>query len=187
MIRTFRLTFILALVAVVIAISNSCCSLKKNSDNTVIASPRKTNQMSSGNQEALKELDHFPEAAKGFKRFVILPEEKGTDEIENTFKVEIIPGKTIQADCNHHSLMGSLIEKDLEGWGYTYYELNTNGQIISTKMGCPDDILTEKFVTAESRIVRYNSKLPIVVYVPQGFELKFRIWQANEIQPALQQ
>ncbi|HFK7189105.1 TPA: ecotin family protein, partial [Serratia odorifera] len=27
---------------------------------------------------------------------------------------------------------------------------------------------------------RYNSRLPIVVYVPQDVEVKYRVWQAAE-------
>lgn len=27
---------------------------------------------------------------------------------------------------------------------------------------------------------RYNSKLPIVVYVPKGYVLEYRIWKADE-------
>lgn len=29
-------------------------------------------------------------------------------------------------------------------------------------------------------LVRYNSKLPVVVYVPEGVEVRYRIWSAGE-------
>ncbi|HWD31650.1 MAG TPA: ecotin family protein, partial [Pseudomonas sp.] len=29
-------------------------------------------------------------------------------------------------------------------------------------------------------LLRYNSKLPVVVYVPQGVEVRFRIWSASD-------
>jgi ecotin len=36
------------------------------------------------------------------------------------------------------------------------------------------------FVTAAPLHVRYNSRLPIVVYVPSGYEVRYRIWSASE-------
>ncbi len=35
-------------------------------------------------------------------------------------------------------------------------------------------------VRGEGFLLRYNSKLPVVVYVPEGFEVRYRIWQAGE-------
>ena len=37
----------------------------------------------------------------------------------------------------------------------------------------------KKFVTAPSLLVPYNSRLPIVVYVPEGYEVRYRIWNAS--------
>jgi ecotin len=34
------------------------------------------------------------------------------------------------------------------------------------------------FVTASPLYVPYNSRLPIVVYAPAGYEVRYRIWQA---------
>lgn len=51
-------------------------------------------------------------------------------------------------------------------------------------MACPEDSKPQvKFVTAnlgDAAMQRYNSRLPIVVYVPQGVEVKYRIWEAGE-------
>jgi ecotin len=35
-------------------------------------------------------------------------------------------------------------------------------------------------VRGEGFLLRYNSKLPVVVYVPNGFEVRYRIWRADE-------
>jgi ecotin len=123
-----------------------------------------------------KALAPFPKAGEGMVRHVIEMKKKSD---ESLYKVEIIPGKVMSVDCNHHSLMGKLEEKDLQGWGYTYYEFTSDGQTRSTMMACnkPNE---NKFVSGQTLIVRYNSKLPIVIYVPKGYEVKYRIWKADK-------
>lgn len=53
----------------------------------------------------------------------------------------------------------------------------------STLMACPPDSpKREEFVRAnapELAGLRYNPKLPIVVYVPAGTEVRFRVWSAG--------
>jgi len=121
-------------------------------------------------------LSPFPQAQAGMVRHVIYLDKKSD---ENLFKVEILPGKVMSVDCNHHSLMGKLEEKDLQGWGYTYYEFTSNGQTRSTMMACnkPNE---NRFVYGQTLLVRYNSKLPIVVYAPEGYEIKYKIWKAGK-------
>ena len=51
-------------------------------------------------------------------------------------------------------------------------------------MACPDEALTEKFVAAEGEFGRYNSQLPVVVFVPNGVELKYKVWTAQDTQVA---
>ncbi|GAB6124027.1 serine protease inhibitor ecotin [Dysgonomonas termitidis] len=123
-----------------------------------------------------KALAPFPKAGEGMVRHVIEMKKKSD---ESLYKVEIIPGKVMSVDCNHHSLMGKLEEKDLQGWGYTYYEFTSDGQTRSTMMACnkPNE---NKFVSGQTLIVRYNSKLPIVIYAPKGYEVKYRIWKADK-------
>jgi ecotin len=33
----------------------------------------------------------------------------------------------------------------------------------------------------EPYLIRYNSRLPVVVYVPEGTEVRYRIWRADSI------
>jgi len=125
------------------------------------------------------ELKAFPAAKAGMKRFVIvLPEHEG---IEDSFKVEIIPGKVILTDGVNLMRLGiSLEAKNLEGWGYTYYEVTGKDIAMSTRMAPPGDgKLREDFVAGMSLLVRYNSRLPIVVYAPGNFQIRYRIWQAS--------
>ena len=54
---------------------------------------------------------------------------------------------------------------------------------VSTMMACPDGKKERKFVLAglgDDAMLRYNSKLPIVVYTPDNVEVKYRIWKADE-------
>lgn len=126
--------------------------------------------------DATKELTHFPLSKDGLVRHVIiLPQKKN----ESDYKVELIPGKTMSVDCNNHRLMGTLTEEDLQGWGYTYFVFNSDGNTASTMMMC-NQPNTNKFVTGQTSIIDYNSKLPIVIYAPEGFDVKYRIWQAGK-------
>ena len=78
--------------------------------------------------------------------------------------------------------LGNAIEqRTLEGWGYSYYVVSGGSNPISTLMAPPEGApLVKTFVAATPLHVRYNSRLPIVVYVPMGYEVRYRIWNANE-------
>lgn len=126
--------------------------------------------------EALKP---YPTAAEGYQRHVIdLPPQ--ANEAEH--KVEIIAGKTLEVDCNQQRLGGQWQEKTVQGWGYTYYELGQVGPAVSTLMACPDDSRKQAFVQVggEPQLVRYNSKLPLVIYAPADVEVRYRIWSAAQ-------
>lgn len=128
-------------------------------------------------EDPKKELEHFPKAQKGMVRYVIFLDKKLNEDL---YKVEVIPGKVMNVDCNIHELTGKTVEKDLEGWGYTYYEFSSDGNTVSTRMACPNQVNKNKFVSSQSVMIRYNSKLPIVIYAPQGYEIHYKIWEAGK-------
>lgn len=165
------------LAIVMFSILSTACAIHPTQAQT----DRTTLGASSINPESIKNLTPFPKTQDGFQRYVIHLPANGTDE---AYQVELIAGKTAQVDCNRHRLSGDITEKDLKGWGYNYYEFTTQGQIASTMMACPDRPKSEKFITGATKLVRYNSRLPIVVFVPNGFELKYRLWKAQDIQIA---
>jgi ecotin len=45
----------------------------------------------------------------------------------------------------------------------------------------PEAPQAERFITlgGEPFLIRYNSRLPIVVYAPEGVEVRYRIWSAG--------
>lgn len=131
------------------------------------------------NAAKLEDVAPYPEAEDGFVRQVIhLPQQAH----EENFKVEVLAGKTLTVDCNRQRLGGSLEEKTLEGWGYPYYRLDKVGGPASTLMACPQGKSKKDFVpvVGDGFLLRYNSKLPIVIYAPKDIEVRYRIWSASD-------
>lgn len=135
----------------------------------------------------LQDIAPYPVAQEGQARHVIWLAEKANEDL---LKVELVPGQVLLTDCNTRSLMASLTTTELPGWGYTYYEVGDVKGPITTMMACPEGTEKHAFVAAhgDSFTVRYNSKLPIVVYAPENIEVRYRIWTGNKkLQSAVQQ
>ncbi|MBW5958826.1 ecotin [Klebsiella michiganensis] len=131
-------------------------------------------------EQPLEKIAPFPKAEQGMKRQVIqLPQQQD----ESALKVELMIGQTLEVDSNRHRLGGQLESKTLEGWGYDYYVFDKVTSPVSTMMACPDGKKEKQFVMAglgDAGMLRYNSKLPIVVYTPANIDVKYRIWRADE-------
>ena len=128
------------------------------------------------NPAARSELKAFPATLAGHVRHVI---ELPALADEAAHKLELIGGKTMTVDCNTRGMDGGLEPRDVPGWGYTYWVLQSRGQVRSTMMACPPGTEKPGFVQAEPLLVRYNSKLPVVVFVPEGMALRWRVWSAG--------
>lgn len=123
------------------------------------------------------DLSIFPKPEKGFKQVVIEVPHSDRDESK---KVEFRVGKWMEVDgCNRFGLLGKIEEKDLSGWGYNYFVFDTKGDVFSTQMGCPDTPKRNMFVSSQPELTRYNGKLPIVIYVPEEYEVKFQIYTTD--------
>lgn len=123
------------------------------------------------------DLSIFPKPEKGYKQVVI---EVPHSKLDNNKKIEFKVGKVTEVDgCNYFGLMGTLEEKDLQGWGYNYYVFTTDGQMTSTQMGCLDSPNRHLFVSAAPQLVNYNGRLPIVIYVPEEYEVRFKIYETD--------
>lgn len=90
--------------------------------------------------------------------------------------------KEVVADCNTLSLNGEIVEKNLEGWGYPYFQVEVSSQPAPmTKMMCPEPAAPKKLQIGNELILKYNSKLPVVVYYPEGVDVDFAIYEKNHI------
>lgn len=122
----------------------------------------------------------FPPPEEGMVRYVLqLP--KQDDEF--AFKVELIVGKTVQLDAGNRYFFGGKIDAvSIEGWGFTRYVVRQLGPMAGTLMGVDPNVpKVDRFITlgGEPYIIRYNSRLPVVVYVPEGVEVRYRIWHTT--------
>ncbi|KIF57623.1 ecotin [Pseudomonas fluorescens] len=128
----------------------------------------------------LEDVAPYPKAEARFTRQVIhLPKQ----EQEENFQVEILAGKTLEVDCNRQRLGGVLDEKNLQGWGYPFYRLEKVIGPMSTMMACPPGSQKKRAfvpVVGDGFMLRYNSKLPVVVYAPSDVEVRYRIWSASD-------
>lgn len=128
---------------------------------------------------ACSDLDAFPESLDGKRRQVIhLP--RVADE--SRFMVELVPGKYEMVDCNLRGYRAPLKRGTLSGWGYGYYVLGEPRPAPTTLKACPEGSEARRFVRVrgEGLMVPYNSERPLVVYLPEGFELKYRVWRADK-------
>jgi ecotin len=122
----------------------------------------------------------YPAAKAGYRRVVIHLEAKPS---EDDWRVEVVVGRMMETDgVNRVGLVGRIEEKTVQGWGYTYLEAPESKGTFSTKIGVPPgQPMVRNFVTLPSfGPFRYNSKLPVVVYVPEGYEVRYRVWQADK-------
>lgn len=129
---------------------------------------------------AANNMKAFPPAEEGMVRHVLqLPKQQD----ESLLKVELIVGKTVKLDQGNRYFFGGKIEKEIiKGWGYSRYVVSKFGGMAGTRMGVdPRAPKVDRFITlgGEPYLIRYNSKLPVVVYIPQDAEVRYRIWRAE--------
>jgi ecotin len=123
----------------------------------------------------------FPSAENGMIRKVLqLPKQ----ENESSFKLELIVGKTVLIDAeNRYFFAGNIVRKTINGWGFSRYIVSEFGPMAGTLMAVgPNVAQVERFITlgGEPYLIRYNSHLPVVVYIPEGAEVRYRIWRAGD-------
>jgi ecotin len=121
----------------------------------------------------------FPPAEAGMVRYVLqLPQEAD----ESALKVELIAGKTVLTDsANTYFFGGKIEEQTIQGWGFPRYNVSQLGPMAGTLIAVnPGAPKVNRFVAigGEPFLIRYNSRLQVVVYAPEGVEVRYRIWRA---------
>jgi len=132
-------------------------------------------------QQSVDNLKAYPVAENGMTRHVIHLNEM--DE-EDDYRVELQIGKTVELDeINRYFFGGSMEEVIVEGWGFPKYVVKELGPMAGTRIGAdPNAPKVKRFVRlgGEPKLLRYNSKLPLVIYVPTGTEVRYRVWKAEK-------
>lgn len=128
--------------------------------------------------DSQRELAAYPPAEEGMQRHVVhLPRKTSASH------VELVVGQTRQVDCNLHRLGGQLTEADVPGWGYPFYRYQP-GPATTTMMACPGQSPRSQWVAGPSQLLRANPRLPLVVYVPTGYEVRYRLLTPGRYQAA---
>jgi ecotin len=135
----------------------------------------------SAHSEQHPQLKAFPPPPDGMQRFVIVLPHKAREQ-EDRFGVELVTGREMLTDGVNLLRLGNRIEaRTLKGWGYTYYEVTGSSEAMSTLMAPPPGApQVKRFVSAMPLRIAYNSRLPVVVYAPKGYQVRYRIWTAPE-------
>lgn len=130
--------------------------------------------------EAVQNLEKaYPAAPAGRERKVVLLPQK-TREEEGDFKVELVVGRTIETDgVNRYRFGGTLEERDIPGWGFSYFDAVGNFDAPAATRIAADGPREPRFVAGPRLLLPYNSRLPLVVMVPTGCEVRWRLWRAD--------
>ena len=137
---------------------------------------------------SIDNLKAFPPADQDKVRYVLqLPKQ----DDESAFKVELIVGKTIQIDERNNYFFGGKIEEEtIQGWGFPRYIVNKIGPMAGTRMAIDPNVpKVTRFIKlgGDNYLIRYNSRLPIVIYVPEGVEVRYRVWTAGTKTKAIEE
>lgn len=144
---------------------------------SVLAGTATAEAQPGGPRGGRNDLQAFPQPEPGQVRRVIrLARERDEDGL----RVGLVVGRTMLVDCNRHIFPARIEERTAQGWGYTYYVVTSGGQPAGTLMACPTPARTREFVrAADEPLLRYNSRVPLVVFAPRDVEVRYRIWRAG--------
>ncbi|MBU2898328.1 ecotin family protein [Vibrio hepatarius] len=121
-----------------------------------------------------KNIQMYKEAPSGFMRHIVT-----LSPLVNEYdaKIELMFKKPTMADCNVKGWFGELTEETVKGWGYRTYTLDDKLPMASTMMFCNEEPELKMLYSQTQGLMRYNSRLPIVVYTPSEVEMDVRVWQ----------
>ena len=83
---------------------------------------------------------------------------------------------------NPYFFGGKIQKETIKGWGFTGHNVSQLGPMAGTRIAIdPNAPKVNRFITlgGEPYQIHYNSRLPIVVYAPEGVEVRYRVWTAG--------
>jgi ecotin len=137
------------------------------------------------------DLSGYPAPAPGLQRWVIQPSgllPKSPDALMSRnpldWRVQLIVGQEVAKDCNLKRLSGPglSLRRLPQASGKALFELKGPVVVMSTRKACtPDQTSGRSFLALGKQpfLVPYNASWPIVVDLPKGTELRWRIWKAE--------
>ena len=140
------------------------------------------------------DLSAYPKPAPGLQRWVIQPSgllPKSRDPLVSShpldWRIQLIVGQEVTLDCNVRNLSGPGMTMRMlpEASGKALFEVRGPLRVISTKKACPPgEPLKRSFLSLGQQpyLVPYNLSWPIVVDLPKGAELRWRLWKAEKRQ-----
>lgn len=140
------------------------------------------------------DLSGYPKPAPGLQRWVIQPSgllPKSRDPLVSShpldWRIQLIVGQEVTLDCNVRNLSGPGMTMRMlpEASGKALFEVRGPLRVISTKKACPPgEPLKRSFLSLGQQpyLVPYNLSWPIVVDLPKGAELRWRLWKAEKRQ-----
>ena len=137
------------------------------------------------------DLSGYPATKQGLKRWVIQPSgllPKSDDAMISAhpldWRVQLIVGKEVDVDCNVKRLSGpSLSMQRLpEASGKALFEISGPVLVLSTRMACTKEQAQGKSFLSLGKqpyLIPYNASWPVVVDLPDGVVLRWRVWKAE--------
>ena len=137
------------------------------------------------------DLSGYPAPVAGLQRWVIQPSgllPKSTDLLisanPHDWRVQLIVGQEVMVDCNNTWLSGPglTMTRVPSASGKALFSLKGPLVVMSTRMACPQDQQRKRSFLSLGKqpyLVPYNASWPIVVDLPQGVELRWRVWKAE--------
>ena len=137
------------------------------------------------------DLSGYPAPAPGLQRWVIQPSgllPKSADPLisanPHDWRVQLLVGKNVDLDCNNSWLSGPPLRMQRlpEASGKALFVVKGPLAVMTTRKACPPDQARQRSFLSLGKqpyLVPYNPSWPIVVDLPAGAELRWRVWKAE--------
>ena len=147
-----------------------------------------------GPAQAIPRLDlkAYPAPAPGERRWVIqlsglVPpsQDPAISTHPADWRVELIPGRNLELDCNRVTFSGRMRSQPVAGTELRVVQISQVTPLASTRMAClPGEPKRRAFVPMGGKpfVVPYDASRPIVLYAPKDLELRWRLWKAERRQ-----